>query len=84
MICPPVDCIHKVLVNNTIKNNVYIEKRPQGDFAVRKPGADRASAVAPTQGEAIEIARKLNPGVAPDVERVRHTSEGKPDQWRKA
>lgn len=66
------------------KKNIYIEQRPEGDFAVRKPGAKRASAVAPTQAEAIEIARDMNPGVAPDVERVRHTSKGHPDQWRKA
>jgi Uncharacterized protein conserved in bacteria (DUF2188) len=66
------------------KKNVYIERRPQGDYAVRKPGADRASAVEPTQGKAIERAREISPGVAPDVERVRHTNRGKPDQWRKA
>lgn len=66
------------------KKNVYIERRPQGDYAVRKPGADRASAVESTQAKAIERAREFSPGVAPDVERVRHTNRGKPDQWRKA
>jgi hypothetical protein len=66
------------------KHNLYVEKRPEGDFAVKRPGAERASAVAKTQSEAIKIARQLEPGVRPDVERVRHTSEGKPDQWRKA
>jgi len=66
------------------KKNVYIERRPQGDYAVRKPGADRASDVKPTQAKAIERAREISPGVAPDVERVRHTNRGKPDQWRKA
>lgn len=64
--------------------NLYVEQRPQGDFAVRKAGSDRASAVAPTQAKAIERAREISPGVAPDVERVRHTNCGKPDQWRKA
>ena len=39
---------------------------------------------APTQAKAIERAREFSPGVAPDVERVRHTNRGKPDQWRKA
>ena len=66
------------------KGNVYIEQRPEGDYAVKREGSERASAVAATQKEAIEIARQLNPGVAPDVERVRYTNKGKPDQWRKA
>jgi hypothetical protein len=65
--------------------NLYIEKREaEGDYAVRKANADRASATAPTQAKAIEIARQMNPGHSPDVERVRHTSKGKPDKWRKA
>jgi Uncharacterized protein conserved in bacteria (DUF2188) len=66
------------------RKNLYVEQRPQGDFAVRKAGSGRASAIAPTQAKAIERAREISPGVAPDVERVRHTNRGKPDQWRKA
>src|SRR5271163_5182316 len=66
------------------RKNTYVERRPEGDFAVRKPGSERASAVEPTQAKAIERAREISPGVAPDVERVRHTNRGKPDQWRKA
>jgi len=66
------------------RSNIYIERRTEGDYAVRRPGNDRASAVLPTQREAIERAREINPNVRPDVERVRHTTEGKPDQWRKA
>ena len=66
------------------KDRLYVERRPQGDFAVRKPNSDRASDVLPTQGEAIERARELNPGHSPDVERVRHTNRGSPDKWRKA
>jgi hypothetical protein len=66
------------------RKNLYVEQRPQGDFAVRKAGSDRASAVARTQAKAIERAREINPGVSPDVSRVRHTNRGKPDQWRKA
>lgn len=65
------------------KDQLYVERRPQGDYAVRKPNADRASAVAPTQAEAIARARELDPAGHPVVERVRHTSAGKPDQWRK-
>jgi hypothetical protein len=63
---------------------MYVERRREGDFAVRRAGAERASAVAPTQAKAIQRAREISPGVAPDVERVRHTNRGKPDQWRKA
>jgi hypothetical protein len=66
------------------KDRIYIERRPEGDYAVRKEDSERASAVAPTQKEAIEIAREMNPGIAPDVERVRYTNRGKPDQWRRA
>lgn len=64
-------------------NRLFIERRPEGDYAVRRPNSDRASAVMPTQAEAIERARELNPGTAPLVERVRYTHGGKPDKWRK-
>jgi pyridoxine/pyridoxamine 5'-phosphate oxidase len=64
-------------------NRLFVEQRPEGDYAVRRPNSERASAVLPTQAEAIEKARELNPNIAPLVERVRHTSAGKPDQWRK-
>jgi len=63
---------------------LFIEKRQEGDYAVRKPDSARASVIAPTQKEAIEIARKLNPGIAPHVERVRDTKVGGRDKWRKA
>ena len=62
---------------------IYVEKRPEGDFAVRRADSERASAIEKTQREAIDRARELNPGVAPHVERVRNTSTGSPDKWRK-
>ena len=65
------------------KDQLFVERRPQGDFAVRRPGSERASAVLPTQGAAIERARELSPGRQPLVERVRHTTGGTPDKWRK-
>ena len=65
------------------KDQLFVEQRPEGDYAVRKPNSDRASAVRPTQAEAIARARELNPNATPLVERVRHTNAGKPDQWRK-
>jgi uncharacterized protein YdaT len=63
---------------------VYVERRPEGDYAVRKANSERASAVTSTQKEAIERAKELNPGVKPHIERVRHTDKGGPDKWRKS
>lgn len=66
------------------RDQLFVERRPQGDYAVRRPNSERASAVLPTQGQAIERAKELNPTGRPLVERVRHTTAGKPDQWRKS
>jgi len=72
------------VANKKDSNNLFVEQRPgQKDYAVRRPGSERASAVAPTQREAIERAREIEPGAAIHVERVRHTTNGLPDQWRK-
>jgi hypothetical protein len=62
---------------------VFVEQRKEKDFAVRKPNSERASAVEPTQEEAVKRAEELSDG-APSVERVRNTETGKRDQWRKA
>ena len=63
---------------------IYVEQTKDKEFAVRRAGAERASAVLPTQKEAIDKAREMNPGVSPHVERVRNTSKGSADKWRKA
>jgi hypothetical protein len=63
--------------------DLFIERRSQGDFAVRRANSDRASVVAPTQAKAIAKAHKLEPDATVLVERVRHTNVGKPDKWRK-
>jgi hypothetical protein len=63
---------------------VFVEKRTEGDYAVRRPHSERASDVLPTQAEAITRAKELADGGAPLVERVRKTEGGKPNQWRKA
>lgn len=63
---------------------IFVERRTEGDYAVRKPNSEGARAVLPTQAEAIVRAKELNNGVAPLVERVHHTTEGTPDKWRKA
>lgn len=62
---------------------LFVERRPQGDYAVRKPGSQRASTVAPTQAQAIEVARRMNPDATVLAERVRFTTGGNPDKWRK-
>jgi hypothetical protein len=65
------------------KDQLFVERREQGDYAVRKANSERASAVRPTQAEAIAAAIKLNPETLPLVGRVRNTDRGKPDKWRK-
>jgi len=62
---------------------IFVERRSQGDYAVRRPNSERASGIAPTQAEAIAIARRINPEGPVLVERVRYTSNGKPDKWRR-
>ena len=42
------------------EDQLFVERRPEGDYAVRRPNSERASAVLPTQAEAIERARELN------------------------
>jgi len=63
--------------------NIFVERRPQGDYAIRQHDSERASDVKPTQAEAITRAREINPGAAIHVERVRHTTGGNPDKWHR-
>lgn len=65
------------------KSQFYIEQRADGNYAASRGGAQRASALRNTQGEAIERAHEIDPMAAIHVERVRNTSRGHPDQWRK-
>lgn len=65
------------------KDKLFVERRPQGDYAVRKPDSERASSIAATQAEAIAQARSLKPDATVLVERVRFTTGGKPDKWRR-
>jgi hypothetical protein len=67
----------------TPKHELFIEQREQGDYAIRRPGSERASGVAPTQSQAIEQARNLDPNATILVERVRNTDVGGRDKWRK-
>jgi Uncharacterized protein conserved in bacteria (DUF2188) len=65
------------------KDKYFVEKRDQGDYAVRTAHSQRASAVCETQAEAIARTKELSGGDMPHVERVRHTTKGGPDKWRK-
>lgn len=62
---------------------IFVERREQGDYAVRWPDSERASAVLPTQAEAIDRAREIAPEASILVERVRDTDRGSRDKWRK-
>lgn len=63
-------------------DRLFVERRPQRDYAVRRPDSERASDVRPTQAEAIERAREMDHSEIL-VERVRYTGRGRPDKWRK-
>ena len=65
------------------KDRFFIERRAEGDYAVRRPGSNRASAVTPTQQQAISRAGQINPSATVLVERVRNTDVGSRDKWRK-
>jgi Uncharacterized protein conserved in bacteria (DUF2188) len=62
---------------------VFIERRPQGDYAVTRRGSEKAIKVLPTQREAVEKAREVSPNGTILVERVRATT-GTRDKWRRA
>jgi hypothetical protein len=65
------------------KEELFVERRPEGDYAIRRGGAERASGVEPTQSEAIDRAAEIDPRAAILVERVRNTNRGSRDKWRK-
>lgn len=65
------------------KRELYVERRDEGDYAIRRPDSERASDVCDTQAEAIERARDMDPHAAIHVERVRDTIRGSRDKWRK-
>jgi len=67
-----------------MSGKLFIEQREkEGDYVIRRPGADRASGREDTQAEAIERARDIDPNAAILVERVRNTDRGGRDKWRK-
>jgi len=67
-----------------MSGKLFIERREEeGDYAIRRPGADRISGHEPTQAEAIDRARENDPDATLQVERVRDTDGGHRDKWRK-
>ncbi len=64
-------------------NIIFIERRDGGDFAARKANSQRASYVSKTQKDAIEKAKSIDPNTIIHVERVRNTTNGSRDKWRK-
>jgi hypothetical protein len=66
------------------KVNVFIEPRDNGQFAVIKANAKRASVLCNTQKQAEAAAKRLFPDVKADVARVRRTKAGIPNQFRKS
>ncbi len=67
-----------------MSGKLFIERREEeGDYAIRRPGADRISDRERTQAGAIERAREIDPNATIQVERVRNTDRGHRDKWRK-
>jgi hypothetical protein len=67
----------------TNHNAWYIERRPDGKYAVSRGGAQRASAICNTQAEAIVKAKEMDASMPIHVERVRDVATGNRDKWRK-
>ncbi len=64
------------------EEQIYIKEREYGKYAIRRGNSERASAVANTQEEAVEVASRVFPGIDPHIERVRNVKTGGRDQWR--
>lgn len=64
-------------------NALRVVRREDGSYAVMRPGAKRASAVFPTQAQALARARELTKKErAPIAKRVRKSPTGKRRTWR--
>jgi len=79
----PYQSLLKVFLAERLTKELFIERRPQGDYAIRPPGAGRSSGIEPTEAKAIERAREIAPDASLLVERVRNTNVGGRDKWRK-
>ncbi len=61
---------------------MQVQKRNDGRYEVKRPGAKRASDVKDTQKEALARARELDPDNAPIAKRVRRKPGAKRGTWR--
>jgi len=62
---------------------VFVERRSDGGYVVRRRGTTKSIKVTPTQREAVEHAREISPNGTILIERVRNTDVGSRDRWRK-
>lgn len=61
---------------------MQVQKRNDGRYEIKRPGAKRASDVKDTQKEALARARELDPNNAPIAKRVRRKPGAKRGTWR--
>lgn len=64
-------------------HNFYIERRPAGDYAVRRGGSQRASFIGKTQGEAARRAHASDSNALVYGERVRRRNGAPAGKWRR-
>jgi hypothetical protein len=64
------------------KDQLFVERRPEGDYALMRGSAQRAVGRFDTQKEAIAVGKHKEPDHPVLVERVRNTVGGKRDKWR--
>ena len=64
-------------------SELYIEKRESGDYAIHRPGSERASSLRRTREEAINWCRDHMPGATIFVERKKQTLVGGRDRWKR-
>ena len=64
-----------------MREEYFIEQRPDNRYNVSKPKAERPSVVTDTQAEGIAWVKETNPDATIHVERVRDIGPGR-DKWR--
>ncbi len=63
-------------------HELFVTRRDDGRYNVRRPDAARASAVMDTQREAIDRAKEIDPEATLHIQRVRGVPPG-PDKFRR-
>jgi len=79
--CKSFNIIRRALNMSNKKQEKYITRNANGNYEVKNANAEKASRVFETQAEAIDWGKPRADGL--HIQRVRHTSEGNPDQFRK-